>query len=145
MSNGGEVKDVPDELTLRIYLMDVAEKSRIATHQAENQLYAMTNTDEFKYVDELAGWHQWLTGRHKPLAQLIDDYVGIDKPLAAFNYVHNMLTINVLRRRDEMEALHANIYPVYQNPLFNPSASYLPELQVLTSYLVRFLPTYLPT
>jgi hypothetical protein len=110
-------------MDLRFQLMDFALKSRQMTHQAEIQHDAILNSDEFKTAHEIFVWLQWLTGGLKPLVKLIEDYIGIVQPLATFNRMLNMLAINLVRRRDEMEALHANIYLEHQNPLINPSSS----------------------
>jgi hypothetical protein len=111
-------------MKLRIHLLDVARESRIMTHQAEIQHQAMVDSDDFKTLLECSAWLQWLMDGLKPVARLIEDYVGEEQPLAAFNQMHNMSTINALRNRDMMETLHANIFLPHQNPLINPSSSY---------------------
>lgn len=140
-AHGGHVE--PDEITtaadsemaVRMHMMEAALQSRMTTHKAEQQYNSIVLSKEFKIGQDATAWLQKLDkGGLDPLVKLVEDYVGpINTPngpartLAAINQLCSLLTADVMRQRDEMEALHANIYLKHQNPLINPSKPKLPE------------------
>jgi len=117
------------EVEVRMYMMHLAQKSRVENHQAEKLYNSIVLSNEYMIGQDVTAWLQKLVqGGLDPLVRIVEDYVGpIDMPdgptraLTAVNQLVSLLAVHVMRTRDVMEATNSNVFLEHQNPLINPS------------------------